>query len=83
MVSHVSIRSIGMETGLFLWKLWFPFLIFPTLIRERYHSKEQLQMKERTQKRHPNPRGPLGGMGMGQGDAATFMKIGAERDLEI
>lgn len=60
-----------METELFLWRLWFPFLISPTLICERYHVKEQPRMKERAKKkRHQNPRDPL--EGMGQGDAATF-----------
>lgn len=55
--SHVSVWYIGMEEGLFLWRLWFPFPISPTFVCRRYQVKEQPWIEERTEKkkkRHQN-----------------------------
>ena len=49
--SHVSVWYIGMEEGLFLWRLWFPFPISPTFVCRRYQVKEQPWIEERTEKK--------------------------------
>lgn len=54
--SHVSVWYIGMEQGLFLWRLWFPFPISPTFDFRRYQVKEQSWVEEgqKKKKRHQN-----------------------------
>ena len=54
--SHVSVWYIGMEEGLFLWRLWFPFPISPTFVCRRYQVKEQPWIEERTEKKKKKKR---------------------------
>ena len=49
--SHVSVWYIGMEQGLFLWRLWFPFPISPTFDFRRYQVKEQPWVEEGQKKK--------------------------------
>lgn len=49
--SHVSVWYIGMEQGLFLWRLWFPFPISPTFDFRRYQVKEQSWVEEGQKKK--------------------------------
>lgn len=49
--SHISVWYIGMEQGLFLWRLWFPFPISPAFVCRRYQGKEQAWVEERTKKK--------------------------------
>ena len=49
--SHVSVWYIGMEQGLFLWRLWFPFPISPTFDFRRYQVKEQPWVEEGPKKK--------------------------------
>ena len=50
-VSHINIWYIGMEEGLFLWRLWFPFPISPTFDFRRYQVKEQPWVEEGQKKK--------------------------------
>lgn len=49
--SHISVWYIGMEQGLFLWRLWFPFPISPAFVCRRHQGKEQAWVEERTKKK--------------------------------
>ena len=54
--SHISVWYIGMEQGLFLWRLWFPFPISPAFVCRRYQGKEQAWVEERTKKKKKKKR---------------------------
>lgn len=55
-VSHINVWYIGMEEGLFLWRLWSPFPISPTFDFRRYQVKEQPWVEEGQKKKKKTPK---------------------------